>query len=48
LFEINHTILEKFDFFELEQSSTIHVDFFHKTSPNYNKFSRKASTNELF
>lgn len=48
LFELKDSELEKFDFFELEQASTIHVDFFHKTSPNYNKNAKAATTNDLF
>ena len=48
LYDLDEKQLEKFDFFELEQSSTIHVDFFHKTSPNYNKFSRAANSDDLF
>lgn len=48
LYDLDENQLEKFDFFELEQSSTIHVDFFHKTSPNYNKFSRAANSDDLF
>lgn len=48
LYTLNQEQLEKFDFFELEQNSTIHVDFFHKTSPNYNKHSRTETKNDLF
>lgn len=48
VFQENEKLLERFEFFELEQASTIHVDFFHKKNPNYNKFSRKASTKDLF
>ena len=47
-FDIKDEDIEKFDFFELEQASTIHVDFFHKTSPNYNKHAHVATTNDLF
>ena len=48
IFDIKDEDIEKFDFFELEQASTIHVDFFHKTSPNYNKHAHVATTNDLF
>ena len=48
LYRLDQAVLEKFDFFELEQDSTIHVDFFHKTSPNYNKHSRKETKKDLF
>lgn len=48
IFEIDESHMDKFEFFELEQSTTIHVDFFHKSSPNYNKFSREASEDDLF
>lgn len=48
IFEVNDEILSKFEFFEVEQDSTIHVDFFHKKNPNYNKFSRTMNINNLF
>lgn len=48
IFNMKDSDLEKFDFFELEQASTIHVDFFHKTSPNYTKHARVATTKDLF
>lgn len=47
-FEINEDLTESFEFFEVEQSSTVHVDFFHKKNPNYSKFSRTASADDLF
>ena len=48
LYEVDQDHLAKFEFFELEQSTTIHVDFFLKSSPNYNKHSRIAKTDDLF
>lgn len=48
IYTLDQQQLEKFDFFELEQDSTIHVDFFHKTSPNYNKHSRTETKDSLF
>lgn len=48
LYILNEKHMDKFEFFELEQSTTIHVDFFHKSSPNYNKFSRESSEDDLF
>lgn len=48
IFEIDENTLEKFEFFEVEQDSTIHVDFFHKKNPNYNKFSRTINEDNLF
>lgn len=48
IFDIKDEDINKFDFFELEQASTVHVDFFHKTSPNYTKHARIATTKDLF
>ncbi len=48
IFTINEDAIDKFEFFEVEQASTIHVDFFHKKSSNYDKHSRTLSTDELF
>jgi ribonucleoside-diphosphate reductase beta chain len=40
--------LEIFETFEVEQQATIHVDFFHKKNPNYDKFSRNMDISNLF
>ena len=48
IFQVDDNELSKLDFFEVEQNVTIHVDFFHKKNPNYNKQSRIIDTNELF
>lgn len=48
LYELNEEHMNKFEFFELEQSTTIHVDFFYKSSPNYNKHSREGGEDDLF
>lgn len=48
VFVIEEDKLEKFKTFDIEQDVTIHVDFFHKKSPNYNKNSRVVDQNDLF
>lgn len=48
IFEVNRDLLKHVNWFNLENYSESHVDFFHKTSVNYNKKSKSVTANDLF
>jgi ribonucleoside-diphosphate reductase beta chain len=45
-FEVNLSLLP--EWFDVEDMSTVHVDFFHKKSPNYTKNAHSLNPDELF
>lgn len=46
IFEVNESTLP--EWFNVEDMATVHVDFFHKRSPNYAKNKHSLSLNDLF
>jgi ribonucleoside-diphosphate reductase beta chain len=48
LFETNQDILNNLEWFNVESTSEVHTDFFHKTPVNYNKKSQSITANDLF
>jgi len=48
IFEVNHEILKQVEWFDVENSSDTHVDFFNKTSTNYNKKAISITEEDLF
>lgn len=48
IFEVNQELLKSTEWFNVESTSETHVDFFVKTSVNYNKKSISITSNDLF
>ncbi len=48
IFEVNQDLLIQTEWFNVENTSETHVDFFVKTSVNYNKKSISITSNDLF
>jgi ribonucleoside-diphosphate reductase beta chain len=47
-FDVDDTVLEETEFFDLQVATTTHVDFFHKKSSNYTKKSASFDADSLF
>jgi len=47
-FIVDEEALENTQWFDLQNSTTTHVDFFQKRSPNYTKFSRSFDEDSMF
>lgn len=47
-FEIDNSLLERTQWFDVQNQSTMHTDFFSKRSVNYTKFSRSFGEDDLF
>lgn len=47
-FEVDEVLLERTQWFDVQNQSTMHTDFFAKRSVNYTKFSRSFGEDDLF
>jgi ribonucleoside-diphosphate reductase beta chain len=48
VFEVDEGLLEKTLWFDLQNNSTMHTDFFSNKPVNYTKFSQSFDSNDLF
>ena len=47
-FDVDSKLLERTKWFDLQNTTTMHVDFFAKRTPNYTKFSKAFDGDDLF